>query len=167
MDVPLHVYEPVNQSLALVWVAFAVFAISGVGAIWLFRQDLHHKGNQYNGLLGMLMGFIALIALGTGIFGWLATTKTGTVRIYTDRLELGKQQIAFQNIENAVLEESRETSWVNPNITKRSVRLLFLADKAGHTYVLSEQNYPIQEIMTKLRAAMTQWEHTSLNQGKE
>jgi len=154
MDIPLHTYEPVNQNFLLVWLAFGVFIISALGAFWLFRQDTQAKGSQYNGLLGMLMGFMALISLGTGIFGWLSTTKTGTVNIYENRIELGSQVIEYQNIDNAKIEVSRETSWINPNITKRSVRLLFIADKNGNTYVLSEENYPIETIMANLRAAI-------------
>ncbi|MFN7117944.1 MAG: hypothetical protein ACK4TA_14175 [Saprospiraceae bacterium] len=166
MEVPLQVYEPTNQSFTLIWVALALFVVSAVGAFWLFRQDTAHRGSQYTGLLGMLVGFIALISLGTGIFGWLATAKTGTVKIYADRIELGNHPITFRNIDNAKVEESRETSWVNPNITKRSVQLLFIADRAGNTYVLSEENYPIKEIINKLRKAIADWEATSFNDSK-
>ncbi len=161
MEVPLHVYDPINQSFALIGVAIAVFVISSVGAFLLFRQDTRHRGNQYTGLFGMLLGFIALIAFGTALFGWLATAKTSTVRIYADRVELGKRTLYYKNIENAVIEESRESSWVNPSITKRSVLLLFIADYEGHTYVLSAENYPIKEIMNNLKAAIAAWESKS------
>lgn len=158
MDVPLQVYEPENQNIALIAVALAVFVIGTIGAVWLFRQDLNSRGSQYNGLLGMLMGFIALIALGTGVFEWLSTTKTGTVKIYSNRIELGKHQIAFQNLDNAMIQESKVTSWINPNITKRATLLLFIADRSGNTYVLSEENYPIKKILENLRKATAQWE---------
>lgn len=151
MENTLYTYEPTNQSFVLIWIALGIFLICATGAIWLFRQDTRLRGNQYMGLLGMLVGFIALISMGIAIFGWLATTKTGTVKIYADRIELGRQLLAFRNIENAVIEESRETSLVNPSITIRSVQLLFITDRQGHTYVLSEENYPIKEIMSHLR----------------
>lgn len=161
MDVPLQVYEPENQNIALISVALAVFVIGTIGAVWLFRQDVNSRGSQYNGLLGMLMGFIALIALGAGVFEWLSTTKTGTVKIYSNRIELGKHEIAFQNLDNAMIQESKVTSWINPNITKRATLLLFIVDRSGNTYALSEENYPIKTILENLRKATAQWEAAS------
>lgn len=161
MDVPLHSYEPVNQHYSMIWMALAVFVIGMIGAIWLFRQKPAIGNNIYTGLVGMLIGFIALIALGTGIFGWLAMTKNTTVAIYTDKIELGKKEIPFQELKDAVIEESKETSWINPNITKKSVQLLFISDRQGKTYAFSEENYPIKEMMTNLKTAFTQWENAS------
>jgi hypothetical protein len=161
MDIPLQSYQPVNQDYELVWMALGIFIIGAIGSVWLFRQKPAAGRNAYTGLIGMLIGFIAIISLGTGIFGWLAIAKNRTLHIYADRIEFGKRRIPFQNLENAVIEESKETSWINPNITKKSVQLLFLADNQGKTYVLSAENYPVKEIMAKLKAAVAQWEGTS------
>lgn len=145
----------------MVWMALSIFALGMVGAIWLFRQKPANNKSAYTGLIGMLIGFLALIALGTGIFGWIALAKNTTFSIYEDRVVFGKRQIPFQNLRNAIIEESKETSWINPNITKKSVQLLFVTDYQGNTYVFSEENYPIKEIIAKLKAAVTQWEATS------
>ena len=161
MDIPLYSYDPVNQHYSVVWMALAVFVIGMIGAIWLFRQKPTPGSSIYTGLVGMLIGFIALIALGTGIFGWLAMTKNTTVAIYTDKIELGKKEIPFGQLKDAVIETSKETSMINPNITKKSVQLLFISDNQGKTYAFSEEHYPIREMMTNLKAAFTQWETAS------
>ena len=69
MDIPLYSYDPVNQHYSVVWMALAVFVIGMIGAIWLFRQKPTPGSSIYTGLVGMLIGFIALIALGTVISG--------------------------------------------------------------------------------------------------
>lgn len=161
MNLLLQIYEPVNQDFGMVWLALSIFIIGTVATVWLFRQKPIAGSSAYTGLAGMLVGFVALIALGTGIFGWLALAKNTTVTIDADKISFARQQIPFQNLKNAVIEESRQTSWINPNITKKSVQLLLIEDSRGKTYVLSEEHYPIKAIMQNLKAAVSKWEATS------
>ena len=65
------------------------------------------------------------------------------------------------SIYTGLVETSKETSMINPNITKKSVQLLFISDNQGKTYAFSEEHYPIREMMPNLKAAFTQWETAS------
>jgi len=156
MNTSLYTYEPANQSYGIVWLALGVFVLGAAVAVWLFRHT--STSSAYTGMLSMLAGFAALIALGTGVFGWLALAKNKTLRICTDRVEFGTHIIPYQNLKNAALEESKTTALFNPNSVQKSVQLLFLQEKCGRTHVLSGAYYPVQEILTNLRAAINNWE---------
>ncbi len=159
MDTPLATFEPAAggmQSLSIA--AFIVFLACSIGTVFLLRQKAggHARGN--NALMAMLLFFVGIISLGTFVFNTLAYQRVGTVIVFEDGIELGKHKIVFSDIENATIESTGQTSFINPDILKKTTQILLIYERNGKTHALSSEHYAVEEIMETMRAALIKWE---------
>jgi len=151
-------YEPAHSEDQLyLWLGILVGLVAWGGVIFVIRKKFAYEEQNKKWLIALLLFILALLASGTALFSWLSQEKVGSVRIYADRLEIGKTEIDFERIKKINMQKEKETSFVNPNIVKEEYNLLFIEDLDGHLYVVSEQSYPVREIMNELRSAVEEW----------
>lgn len=162
MESALYIYEPTNLDIDLIIIALLATLASGVGAYILFRKKKDRT--PYTGLAALLLGFIALLALVTTIFSSWSLSKITTIRIYKDKLQIEKDIIPFIELNNAVIENTGQASVSNPKIAKKTNLILLIERRNGKIYALSSENYPVKEVMTNLKAAITNWEQSTKNQ---
>ncbi|MBK7870248.1 MAG: hypothetical protein IPJ74_05940 [Saprospiraceae bacterium] len=162
MDAPLATFEPSAAGIeSLSIIALIVFVACALGTFLLLRQRSSGRARNMNLVIAMLLFFVGMISLGTFIFNTLAHQRVGTVIIYADGIQLGKNKIGFANIENARIEDASQSSFVNPSIVTKKAQVLLISERNGKTYALSSEHYPLAEVMAAMRQALQQWEATS------
>lgn len=154
----LQTYEAVTeQDSMFMWIAGVVIGVA-LTFLHLSFQNSEFKAKYTHNmrmLIGMLAFFALLIASGTLMFSWLTKAKLGPVSLYENRIQTPYGTTEFKAIKDIYFEESVEQTWLGTN-GKRS-KLLMIAEKKGNGHVLSEMNYPIQQIGNELKAAISKW----------
>jgi len=159
MGAIIATFEPADagmQSISII--ALIAFIAFGVGAALLLRQKSSGRARNTNMLLAMLLFFASMIALGTFIFNSLTQQRVGTVIVYENGIQLGKTELRFANIQNATIEASVQPSLLNPGVARDETEILLIADKNRKTWALSEDHYPVREVLATMRAALQEWE---------
>ncbi len=110
----------------------------------------------------LLFGFVAFIALGTGIFSFLTAERLQPVNLYKDSISVPRGNILFKDILKIQVEELKEHS--KYPIQKDGqlyvigqTDLMVIEKRDGSSYLLSEENYPLDSIYAKLEILVEDW----------
>ena len=106
----------------------------------------------------MLLFFLFLIAAGTAFFSAWNRIRLGPVNIYTSSIETPYGTIQFDEIRNAKIESNQQPSMINPQLNRRTVKLLIIEERSGKAHIFSEKDYRVQEILNGLKEAVADWE---------
>lgn len=136
-----------TQNDQLFWIALTVCVLAA-GATFLF---LRKSKGAYRSLLALLSFILALLAGGTALFSKLTSEKMGTVRLSEGYLETPYGKTQLDDIRDAYIEMDQRPSLLNPGRSSDRIRLLIILENDGKTHVLSEANYPIEEILREMR----------------
>lgn len=152
MNEALYTFEPDHGQDEMTFFLAVFIGLGALAGMYLLLRKSKYRGDRNRRLVGaMLLFFVFLIAGSTAFFSNLFTRKVGPVHLYEDHMETPYGTVAYTDISNAYIYVDKEPSFVNPNITRRSTRLLLIEEKDGGTHVLPEENYPIQEILGRMR----------------
>ena len=159
MTEAVHVFQPyLSDSQATFWTGLLTALFSLAGTFMLLKRKSNPENRNFQQLGAMLLFFCFMIGAGMAFFSWWAKRKTGPVRIFTYAIETPYGLATFKNIKNAYMKEETRKSFINPNITTGSYKLLIIEEIDGKTHVLTEGNYDLEEIMKKLKESVTAWE---------
>lgn len=151
MEQDMQVFQAVNtQTEQTFWIGLVVCLLAAL-ATWFLLRAYNQQARKEYSLLALLSFIVALLAGGTALFSKLTSTKIGPVTLTSEAIETPYGEARLADIQNAYIEMNQRKSYVNPNITQDRVRLLLIIEKDGKTHVLSEANYPIEDILNQLR----------------
>lgn len=156
MEQPVFSFEPSNLDTDLFIIALLAFLGGTAGAIVMFWKK--NNRTAYTGLTAMLLGMVALIAFATAIFSGWDILRTPAIHIYATKIKIGNQIIPFDQINNAVVENTNQTAALNPSILKESNSILLIELQNGKTYAFSSKNYSVREVMARLKQSIGDWE---------
>jgi drug/metabolite transporter (DMT)-like permease len=122
-----------------------------VGAIWMLKQKGPREKYNQRMLIAMLLFFGALIGGSTTFFAGMKLRKTGPVHFYEKGMETPYGQLDYTTIKDARIITDKTPSYVSPNQSTRTTRLLVIEERSGKAHVLSEEDYDIQELFRFLR----------------
>lgn len=152
MNEALYTFEPVHQGDQVTLLLAAVIALGALaGTIFLLRKPAASGQRNYQILGAMLLFFVFLIAASTAFFSGLFMRKMGPVTLYKNSMETPYGVIAYPDISNAYIYVDKQPSIVNPNITRRSSRMLIIEEKNDKAHVFPEANYPIEEMLARMK----------------
>lgn len=152
MNEPLYTFDPTHaQDELTLYLSLFIGLLALVVAILLLRRRSAPEQRNRRLLGAMLAFFIFLIAAGTAFFSGLFMRKIGPVHMYESKMETSYGEVAYPDIRNAYIHVDKQPSMINPNITRRSTRMLVIEEKDGRTHVLPEENYPIEQILGRMR----------------
>lgn len=161
----LHQFDPNTTSQQVTFWVTVIIALSALGGlIFLLKKKSTGRNRNQNMLLAMLLFFAFLIAASTAFFSQWSNLKTGPVVLYPDRIETAYGTASFSNIKKAYLLDNRQPSIINPNINRKTVKMLVIEEANGQVHVLSEKHYPISEIFGRLKKAIDQWKENNKGQ---
>lgn len=158
MDNLIKSYEPIESEDQLyLWLGALVGVLAFGAMAFVIKKEYSYEEQSKKWLIALLLFIVGLIASGTAFFSWLSQQRIGKVEIYTDHLVLGKTSLDFDQIKKINIKREEEKSMVNPNIVRKEYELLFIEDLEGHLFVVSEQAYPVREVLNELRSAIDEW----------
>lgn len=151
-------YEPINSEDQLyLWLGALVGVVAFGAMTFVIRKEFPYEEQSKKWLIALLFFIVGLIASGTAFFSWLTVQKVGSVKIYSDHVELGKTKVLYEDIKVINIKKEEEKSFVNPNIVRKEYNLLFIQEMKGKVYVVSERSYPVREVLNELRQAIDLW----------
>lgn len=158
MEQDVRIFNAVNtQSEQGFWIGLIVFVLA-VLATWLLLRRHNRKPRKELTLLALLSFIVAMLAGGTALFSKLTSTRIGPVTLTAETIETPYGTAQLSELQNAYIEMDQRKSLINPNITTDRVRLLLIIEDDGKTHVLSEANYPVEEILAALKKRVPQKE---------
>ncbi len=155
MEQPLYTFQPNTTEDALSLGIALVIALAGAaGLYFISRKKVEHDQRTRHHLLQMLVFFATIIAAGTALFSFLSMRKTGEVVLYPTHLVTPYGEVAFTDIRKAEIIDNKTPSMIDPNRSRRVVRMLVIEEVSGKAHVMSEKNYDINAIMGRLKEAV-------------
>lgn len=154
MDTVLHTYAPTHTYLNNATLAgLAILLIAVAGLWWNYKRTVSPQQRNMRQLIGMLLGFAALIAAATIFFSWLTSERIQDIKVYADRIESNEGTIFAKQIRRIYFEQSVPQAPFKLNALADTTLLLVVENVApGKTaHVFSAENYPIQQMVEDLR----------------
>ena len=154
METPIATFSPLANSAATTFIlTMTVGLISLAACIWILRKPVI-KAYNYKMLVAMLLFFSTLISLGSSVFMGLKLKKNTPIAIYPTSIETPYGVAQYDNIKNASIIADKTPSIINSSQSARITKLLVIEEKDGKAHVLSEEDYPITEILRQLKLAI-------------
>ncbi len=158
MNELLKSYQPIRSEDELYLWLGALVAVMAFGAMaFVIRKEFSYEEQSKKWLIALLLFIVGLISTGTAFFSWMSQQRMGKVEVYSDHLVLGKTNLPFDQIKRINIQKEQEKSFVNPAIVRKEYQLLFVEDLKGRVYVVSEEAYPVREVMKEMRKAIDEW----------
>lgn len=153
METPVTTYLPLENGAYTTFYLLLLLSVAALaGAIWMLKKKGPRDNYNQRMLIAMLLFFAALIGGSTTFFSGMKLRKTGPVHFYESSLETPYGKVEYASIKDARIMADKTTSFINPNQSTRTTRLLMIEEKTGKAHVLSEEDYDIQIIFRELQA---------------
>ena len=130
-------------------IALACAVMLLIPTVILFRQNK----NRTQQIVAMLLGFLAMIALGTAFFQWYTSGRGGSVKVYADRIEspfltIEKEAVRRVFYTKNSARDPRATPRLDPaaDLENGEEFILIIEPKQGRRMLLSSEVFPVREI---------------------
>ena len=154
MDEPLYIFEPETFTATLLTVVFALLSVGIVlGMIFIQKKKMSYQANKRKGLYLILLGILFLLTSATGILNFWNSFGFKPVKIYQTAIEMPDATIEFGDIRKAYIYVDKPmtvTAPVNDSLMNYK-RLLIVEEFDRTTHVVAEANYPIVDILDKMK----------------
>ena len=152
-----YVFDTLNGGASTNFILSVIAALGGIaGMLYLLRRQVSREQRNQNIVMAMLLFFMFLIGSSTAFFSYLRMEKVGPVEIYERGMVTPYGAVAFEDIRNAEIVTDKSPSLLS-EATGRSTRILTIIEKSGKTHALSEEDYPVQEVLGKIKQAIKEW----------
>ncbi len=153
MDKPLYTFEPFKHATDWVLIGTAFLVILMFLAAYSVKKYAKLDTNRRN-IVNMVCFFIGIIAAGTAVFRLISLWKLTPVQIYNNRVETPYGTAPLNEIRDFYIKTERRTKPMNPSAVTDSSRYFFLMERSDKTHVLSEGDYEVDSILSKLNNVM-------------
>lgn len=145
----LYEFAPTSNDRLYLWLGIA-FTIIGYGTAWwlLTRKRTGRERTMFT-ILAMLAFFVGLMAMSTAFFSGWSLRKQGKVELSRTAVILGNAVIPYQDVKKIYYKKDKSGSIFQGQGTTNT--FLVIEQRGGKTHVISEEQYPIGEIMTRIK----------------
>jgi len=152
-----YTFDAVNSGASTNFILSLIAAVVGlVGMLYLLRRKVSYEERNRNIVIAMLLFFLFLIGSSTAFFSYLRVRKVGPVEIYETGMVTPYGKVAFKDIRNAEIMVDKSSSLLS-EAAGRSTRILAIIENSGKTHALSEEDYPVQEVLGRMKQAIKEW----------
>lgn len=146
----LFEFRPDSTDQLYLWLGIAV----AIGAFFLTYYFLRkpNTGREHTkaALIAMLFFFAGLLATGTAFFSGWSLLKQGKVVLQQDQMQIGQSTIPYQNINKIYYKKDKQSSIFQGIEGTSTITFLVIEEKGAVIHALSEEQFPIGEIRTRL-----------------
>ncbi|MEN0003968.1 MAG: hypothetical protein AAF798_07490 [Bacteroidota bacterium] len=156
MGTVIEIFEPTNQEpLYAFWTALVVAGACIAGLVYMLRATMERIGRNRQLLIAMLLFFGAMLAGGSAFLSWLTSDKVGTVTLYKQGVSTPYGSVRYESIIRTGISLNKQ----NTLFQAADKKLLIIEERSGKAHVLSEANYPIEQLLGALRNAQEKAEN--------
>ncbi len=158
-DIPTVIFESTNSgniTLSILCILIAGLALGFV--VYNNRRPVSDSRQQhYRSLISMLLGFVALIGIGTAVFSWLTAKRLDAVVMSEAGVLTSEGLAKWDNIDRIYFHEDRQVQPFTGNEVGDPVKMLMIIEKVtAKTHVLSEEHFNIEVIGDSLKSRLEQ-----------
>ncbi len=154
MDTPIYIFEPITFKANVITVIFTILSLVILGIIiFLNKREMSYDEAKRRGLYSILLGIALLLTTSTAVLNFWNSLKFKTIKLYKDSIETPRGKVAYEDIQNAYIyiDKPMTISTPPPDSLMNYDRLLILEQFDKTSHVMSEENYPIEDILEKIR----------------
>jgi hypothetical protein len=127
--------------------------LSLLAIIFYLNKNAQIDAARRNVLI-LVLGLICLVVVSTFGFKLLSLWKLQSVKIYNTKIETPYGSTPLSNVKDFYIKLERKYKSLQPDKAVDSARYFFLIERHDKTHVLSEGDYPIDSILSKLNQVM-------------
>jgi hypothetical protein len=152
METPLYTFEAAKSLLDTWLIGSIIVGFLGFGA-YFFQNKLPVRQNLRSvvGLAAALIGFVALLSLGLKLF---SMSRLKPVKLYRNSIETPYGTAEFKEIKDFFIKKEIHYKPMQPNVIADSARYMFIIERNDKGHVLSEGDYMIDSILSKMNNVM-------------
>lgn len=147
----LYQYQPDSDDRFYLWLGIILAAGAFLATYFILRKPRTGRAHTNAVILAMLAFFVGLMAVGTAFFSGWSLRKQGKVELYQDGLQLGSSSIPYQDIKKIYYKQDKSSSPFQGPTNNETHTFLVIEQKGGKTHAISEESFPIGEIMTRIK----------------
>ncbi len=156
METPIHIFEPYTFKSTLTTIIFLSLMIICLCLLfYVNKKELSYAHKKRKGMYNMLLVIGILLTSSTAILNFWDSFQYQKVKIFSDRIELPSGAVPFKKIHKTYIYVHRPPTIVSPppDSLMNYDHSLFIEeiDKSKPMHILPEENYPIFEIIDKLK----------------
>lgn len=152
MDEVLSFPANSDAELSAVLLAGVVAVVfGGLAYVLLVRPTAVDIESNRRKLLGMLSYFVVLVCVGVAVFSLWSMYRNAEVVVDRYEIRRGAEHIRLVDIRQAEIRQEAMQSYVNPNRTLSSGRILLITQQDGPPMVLGDDHYQVDEILRAIR----------------
>lgn len=155
MEVPVHIFEPITFEATLITVIFTILSIGILGfLIFLNKREMTYDEAKRRGLYSILLGIALLLTTSTAVLNFWNSLKFKPIKLYQDSIETPRGKVAYEDIQNAYIYIDKPMTITTPpaDSLMKYDRLLILEEFDKTSHVMAEENYPIEDILEKIKS---------------
>jgi len=155
MDTPIHILEPITFMATLITAIFTILSLAILGLLfYLNKKEMSYDEAKRRGLYSILLGIALLLTTSTAVLNFWNSFKFKPIKLYADAIETPRGKVNLKDIQNAYIYVDRPMtiSTPPPDSLMNYDKMLVLEEFDKTSHVMSEENYPIEDILEKLRA---------------
>ena len=152
METPLYTYEAAKSYTDIWLVGSLVLGLLGFAA-YFFQEKLpiETRLRKVVGLAAALIGLVAVLSLCLKLF---SMARLKPVKLYRTSIETPYGTAQLRDIKDFYIKKEVHYKPMQPNAIADSARYLFILEANDKGHVLSEGDYPIQNILEKMNDLM-------------
>ncbi len=132
-----------------------LLAIALIGlAIYLSKKEVGYKNRNLKNLVFLMSLFGIMICMSVAIFSLLNQRHLQAVELSQMHLKIEGEEIPLKELKRVYLKQDFQSSHLSPQIIRDTTYLLVVEERAGKIYVLSDNNYPVKEMVVSINEAM-------------
>jgi hypothetical protein len=152
MDTPLHTFEAAKSYSDIWLVGSLILGLLGFG-LYFFQEKIpvEQRLRSVVGLAAAMIGLVAVLSLSLKLF---SMARLKPVKLYRNSVETPYGTASLREIKDFYIKKETHYKPMQPNVVSDSARYLFILERNDKGHVLSEGDYPIDSILSKMNDLM-------------
>lgn len=146
----LHTFEPDSSDRLFLWLGLAVAVVAFYLTYHFLRQKKKGREHTKAALIAMLFFFTGLMAFGTAFFSGWSVLKQGKIVLQQEQMQIGQRDIPYTQINKIYFKQEKQASPFQAINNTSVISFLVVEEKGGRTHAISEEQFPIGEIRTRI-----------------
>lgn len=146
----LHEFRPDTTDHLYMWIGILIALAAFLLTYYFLRQPQKGREHTKAALIAMLFFFTGLMASGTAFFSGWSLLKQGKVILEQKQMQIGQSTIPYQQINKIYYKKDKQSSIFQAIEGSTTITFLVIEEKGGRTHALSEEQFPIGEIRSRL-----------------
>jgi hypothetical protein len=147
----LYKFTPTSDDQFYLWLGIILAIVGFATSYYLLKKPATGRTYTGNSILAMLAFFVGMMAISTAFFSGWSLRKQGKIELYQEGIQLGADQIPYGTIRKIYFKQDKSASIFQAQGTTKTNTFLVIEQEGGKTHAISEEQFPIGEIMTRIK----------------